>query len=158
MNTTLSAISNVLHYDNRVTFWMDEEGVSCIVHKSISHIYLLTEPRKGQTIYTPVTFKDSAVLEAMCKLIKNEYVTDEEIEILNRVHIRYGWVDKNLKQLSFVKFGGMVKGFVNKTLNSTDKNKFNGIMKVLSLSVKDARKDHVIDGKTYNPLRRLNGD
>ena len=126
-----------------------------IIDKSVSNIFI-REEKKGTIAFTALTYKDLPKLTLIEEFIKGEkYISPYEAEILSKIYIRFGWLDKTLSQLQWVPLSIMVTKFVNKQLEGSEKTKFMGICKLLSLSLRTAREHHRVGDNEYSPMAVL---
>ena len=75
--------------------------------------------------------------------------------MLAKIVVRFGWLDKTLGQLQWVPLVDLVNDFVNRNLGPTEKGKFQEICKMLSLSIREARKLHIVGDVQYKPKKLI---
>lgn len=121
-----------------------------MVDKGISFIYQIVETAT-HTNYRMITYRDRELLDCIERFILGVHLSNVEYSLLSKVVIRFGWVDTELLQISWVSLSEMVEGFVNKTLEPSHRNKFNFVLRQLSLSTKEARKAHRQFENGYHP-------
>ena len=80
---------------------------------------------------------------------------DKQALLLSRIVVRFGWLDKTLGQLQWVPLVDLVDDFVNRNLGPTEKGKFQEICKMLSLSIRESRKLHIVGDVQYQPKKLI---
>lgn len=127
------------------------------IDKTVSVIYQRKESRL-LIKYEAVNYTCIDTLSIMEDFIRGRGdLPKHRAEVLDRIYIRFGWLDKTLGQLYWVPFKVLVQKFVDKELVGTELGKFKEICKVLSLSIREARTLHEqkSTGWKYNPTTRL---
>ena len=123
--------------ENGIFTAKDEMGRAITIVEHISFIYttkVLEET--GVVMHKPVTYKDHKVLTEIEKFLKGKCFN---VETLESVTIRYGWLDKRLEKTEFVNITDFIQRFRNKSQSPTDKSKLMAICKQLSISKKDIK-------------------
>ena len=121
--------------ENGIFTAKDELGRSITIVEHISFIYttkVLEET--GVVMHKPVTYKDHKVLAEIEKFLKGKRFN---VETLESITIRYGWLDKRLEKTEFVNITDFIQRFRNKSQSPTDKSKLMAVCKQLSISKKD---------------------
>ena len=83
--------------------------------------------------YRPVNYKDVKVLTAIDNYLRG---VRHDKAIIERLVIRYGWMDRRLSNLSFVNLTDFMKNIRQGDSTSTDQRKLQELCKQLSLSMK----------------------
>lgn len=121
--------------ENGIFTAKDELGRNITIVEHISFIYttkVLEET--GVVMHKPVTYKDHKVLAEIEKFLKGKRFN---VETLESITIRYGWLDKRLEKTEFVNITDFIQRFRNKSQSPTDKSKLMAVCKQLSISKKD---------------------
>lgn len=111
----------------------DETGRSVIIHESISFLFLVEVVNTTQVVFKPITYKNPEILAEIEKMILGLKYNEE---IISKVVVRFGWMDKRLNKLSFMNLDDVIKQQNLKDVNKTLKAKFAAICKQLSISRK----------------------
>ena len=95
-------------------------------------------------------------METLEKFIRGTMTFSKaNVKLLSNMYVRFGWLDKTLGQLHWLPIVDIVDAFVRRDLTPTEKGKFQEICKMLSLSMKDARRYHNVEGKLYQPKKKI---
>ena len=145
--------TNVVHQDNLILALDDETNKKISITKSTSPLYVVSDASKT-TDYRHLSYKDKEVLSLIESFIRGTIQpNDKQALLLSRIVVRFGWLDKTLGQLQWVPLVDLVDDFVNRNLGPTEKGKFQEICKMLSLSIREARKLHIVGDVQYQPKK-----
>ena len=147
--------TNVVHQDNLILALDDTTNKKISITKSTSPLYVVSDASK--TIdYRHLSYKDKEILGLIESFIRGSLEpNDKQRLLLFRVVVRFGWLDKALGQLQWVPLVDLVDDFVNRNLGPTEKGKFQEICKMLSLSIREARKLHIVGDVPYRPKKLI---
>lgn len=147
--------TNVVHQDNMILALNGETNKKIIITKSTSPLYLVSDASKS-TDYRYISYKDKEILSLIESFIRGSLEpNDKEALLLSRIVVRFGWLDKTLGQLQWVPLVDLVDDFVNRNLGPTEKGKFQEICKMLSLSIRESRKLHIVGDVQYRPKKLI---
>lgn len=147
--------TNVIHQGNFILAVNEETNKKINITKSISPLYTVHDSLKA-TDYRHISYKDREMLNTIESFIRGSLeTTGEQAVLLSKIVVRFGWLDKTLGQLQWVPLVDLVNDFVNRDLGPTEKGKFQEICKMLSLSIKEARKLHVVGDFQYKPKKLI---
>ena len=121
-------------------------------------LYIAEYGGKGEVHYRGLTYKDQHIFAALESFIKGKWHKEEDIFLLNRVYIKYGFLDKTLTQFEMIPVEKLVVKFVKKELHGSEQSKMYEILKNLNLPSHKARESHkdLGDGNgAYDPAKRL---
>ena len=144
--------TNVVHQDNLILALDDTTNKKISITKSTSPLYVVSDASK--TIdYRHLSYKDKEILGSFIRgsLEPNA----KQALLLSRIVVRFGWLDKTLGQLQWVPLVDLVDDFVNRNLGPTEKGKFQEICKMLSLSIRESRKLHIVGDVQYQPKKLI---
>ena len=145
--------TNVVHQDNLILALDDETNKKISITKSTSPLYVVSDASKT-TDYRHLSYKDKEVLSLIESFIRGTLQpNDKQALLLSRIVVRFGWLDKTLGQLQWVPLVDLVDDFVNRNLGPTEKGKFQEICKMLSLSIRESRKLHIVGDVQYQPKK-----
>ena len=145
--------TNVVHQDNLILALDDETNKKISITKSTSPLYVVSDASKT-TDYRHLSYKDKEVLSLIESFIRGTLQpNDKQALLLSRIVVRFGWLDKTLGQLQWVPLIDLVDDFVNRNLGPTEKGKFQEICKMLSLSIRESRKLHIVGDVQYQPKK-----
>ena len=145
--------TNVVHQDNLILALDDETNKKISITKSTSPLYVVSDASKT-TDYRHLSYKDKEVLSLIESFIRGTLQpNDKQALLLSRIVVRFGWLDKTLGQLQWVPLVDLVDDFVNRNLGPTEKGKFQEICKMLSLSIRESRKLHIVSDVQYQPRK-----
>jgi len=97
---------------------------------------------KGVNYWKPYTLDKHEMLQTL-KLALLGDISALESSVLGNTFIRFGWLDKGLKDLQWVSLKDVIKAHKEKTLKKSIKPKLDHICRLLFISIKDIR--HVDD-------------
>ena len=141
--------TNVVHQDNLILALDDETNKKISITKSTSPLYVVSDASKT-TDYRHLSYKDKEILGLIESFIRGTLQpNDKQALLLSRIVVRFGWLDKTLGQLQWVPLVDLVDDFVNRNLGPTEKGKFQEICKMLSLSIRESRKLHIVGDVQY---------
>ena len=145
--------TNVVHQDNLIIALDDETNKKISITKSTSPLYVVSDASKT-TDYRHLSYKDKEILGLIESFIRGTLQpNDKQALLLSRIVVRFGWLDKTLGQLQWVPLVDLVDDFVNRNLGPTEKGKFQEICKMLSLSIRESRKLHIVGDVQYQPKK-----
>ena len=145
--------TNVVHQDNLILALDDETNKKISITKSTSPLYVVSDASKT-TDYRHLSYKDKEILGLIESFIRGTLQpNDKQALLLSRIVVRFGWLDKTLGQLQWVPLVDLVDDFVNRNLGPTEKGKFQEICKMLSLSIRESRKLHIVGDVQYQPKK-----
>ena len=145
--------TNVVHQDNLILALDDETNKKISITKSTSPLYVVSDVSKT-TDYRHLSYKDKEILGLIESFIRGTLQpNDKQALLLSRIVVRFGWLDKTLGQLQWVPLVDLVDDFVNRNLGPTEKGKFQEICKMLSLSIRESRKLHIVGDVQYQPKK-----
>lgn len=147
--------TDVVHQDNLILALDEGTNKKISITKSTSPLYVVSDTSK--TIdYCHLSYKDKEVLSLIESFIRGALQpNDEQALLLSRIVVRFGWLDKTLGQLHWVPLVDLVDDFVNRNLGPTEKGKFQEICKILSLSIRESRKLHIVGDVQYRPKKLI---
>lgn len=155
MQTKYTKYSNVVHQDNTILALNEETNKKVSIVKSISPLYIVSDGSKS-TDYRYISYKDKEILSLIESFIRGSLEpNDEKARLLSRIVVRFGWLDKTLGQLHWMPLVDIVDNFVNRNLGPTEKGKFQEICKMLSLSIRESRKLHMVGDVQYSPKKLI---
>ena len=147
--------TNVLHQDALILAVNEETNKKISITKSISPLYVVSDASKT-TDYRHLSYKDKEILGLIESFIRGTLQpSDKQALLLSRIVVRFGWLDKTLGQLQWVPLVDLVDDFVNRNLGPTEKGKFQEICKMLSLSIRESRKLHIVGDVQYRPKKLI---
>ena len=147
--------TNVVHQDNLILALDDETNKKISITKSTSPLYVVSDASKT-TDYRHLSYKDKEILGLIESFIRGTLQpNDKQALLLSRIVVRFGWLDKTLGQLQWVPLVDLVDDFVNRNLGPTEKGKFQEICKMLSLSIRESRKLHIVGDVQYRPKKLI---
>ena len=132
-------LTKVIKHLNGEFTAIDELGRNVYITESISFIFeVIVHPETNSVRYRPVTYSEPEILKQVeLFLLDKPY----DKELLSRLVIRYGWMDKRLNKLSFLDMETFIKRIRDRELGtSTDRRKLTDLCKQLSLSNKLVKK------------------
>ena len=145
--------TNVVHQDNLILALDEGTNKKISITKSTSPLYVVSDASKT-TDYRHLSYKDKEVLSLIESFIRGTLQpNDKQALLLSRIVVRFGWLDKTLGQLQWVPLVDLVDDFVNRNLGPTEKGKFQEICKMLSLSIRESRKLHIVGDVQYQPKK-----
>ena len=145
--------TNVVHQDNLIPALDEGTNKKISITKSTSPLYVVSDASKT-TDYRHLSYKDKEVLSLIESFIRGTLQpNDKQALLLSRIVVRFGWLDKTLGQLQWVPLIDLVDDFVNRNLGPTEKGKFQEICKMLSLSIRESRKLHIVGDVQYQPKK-----
>ena len=145
--------TNVVHQDNLILALDEGTNKKISITKSTSPLYVVSDASKT-TDYRHLSYKDKEVLSLIESFIRGTLQpNDKQALLLSRIVVRFGWLDKTLGQLQWVPLIDLVDDFVNRNLGPTEKGKFQEICKMLSLSIRESRKLHIVGDVQYQPKK-----
>ena len=131
-------LRNVLRHQGGNFSAIDETGRRVFIVESISFIFEVIVDEEMNTVrYRPVNYKDVKVLTAIDNYLRG---VRHNKAIIERLVIRYGWMDRRLSNLSFVNLTDFMKNIRQGDGTSTDQRKLQELCKQLSLSMKNVLK------------------
>ncbi len=146
---------NVVHQDAFILAVHEETNKKISITKSISPLYTIHDSSKAID-YRHISYKDKEILSTIEGFIRGTLEpTGEQAVMLAKIVVRFGWLDKTLGQLQWVPLVDLVNDFVNRNLGPTEKGKFQEICKMLSLSIREARKLHIVGDVQYKPKKLI---
>lgn len=155
MQTKYTKYTNVVHQDNMILALNEETNKKISITKSTSPLYIVSDGSKS-TDYRYISYKDKEILSLIESFIRGSLEpNDKEALLLSRIVVRFGWLDKTLGQLNWVPLVDLVDDFVNRNLGPTEKGKFQEICKMLSLSIRESRKLHIVGDVQYSPKKLI---
>lgn len=155
MQTKYTKYSNVVHQDNMILALNEETNKKVSIVKSTSPLYIMSDGPKS-TDYRYISYKDKEILSLIESFIRGSLEpNDKKALLLTRIVVRFGWLDKTLGQLNWVPLVDLVDDFVNRNLGPTEKGKFQEICKMLSLSIRESRKLHLVGDVQYRPKKLI---
>lgn len=95
---------------------------------------------KGVNYWLPYTLEKHEMLQTL----KNAFLGDIsslESSVLENTFIRFGWLDKGLKDLQWISLKDVLKAHKEKTLKKSIKAKLDHVCRLLFISIKDIRHD-----------------
>ena len=147
--------TNVLHQDALILAVNEETNKKISITKSTSPLYVVSDTSKT-TDYRHLSYKDKEILGLIESFIRGTLQpNDKQALLLSRIAVRFGWLDKTLGQLHWVPLVVLVDDFVNRNLGPTEKGKFQEICKMLSLSIRESRKLHIVGDVQYRPKKLI---
>lgn len=147
--------TNVVHQDNFITARNEETNKKIYITKSISPLYTMHDS-SVETAYRHISYIDRDMLKVIEGFIRGTIEpTQKEAVLLSIIVVRFGWLDKTLGQLQWVPLVDLVDDFVNRNLGPTEKGKFQEICKMLSLSIRESRKLHIVGDVQYRPKKLI---
>ena len=147
--------TNVLHQDALILAVNEETNKKISITKSTSPLYVVSDASKT-TDYRHLSYKDKEILGLIESFIRGTLQpNDKQALLLPRIVVRFGWLDKTLGQLQWVPLVDLVDDFVNRNLGPTEKGKFQEICKMLSLSIRESRKLHIVGDVQYQPKKLI---
>ena len=147
--------TNVVHQDNLILALDDETNKKISITKSTSPLYVVSDASKT-TDYRHLSYKDKEILGLIESFIRGSLEpNDKQALLLSRIVVRFGWLDKTLGQLQWVPLVDLVDDFVNRNLGPTEKGKLQEICKMLSLSIRESRKLHIVGDVQYRPKKLI---
>lgn len=147
--------TNVVHQDDMILALNEETNKKISITKSTSPLYFVSDGTKS-TNYRYISYKDKEILSLIESFIRGTLEpNDKQVLLLSRIVVRFGWLDKTLGQLRWVPLVDLVDDFVNRNLEPTEKGKFQEICKMLSLSIRESRKLHVVGDVQYRPKKLI---
>ena len=155
MQTKYTKYSNVVHQDNTILALNEETNKKVSIVKSTSPLYIVSDGSES-TDYRYISYKDKEILSLIESFIRGSLEpNDEKARLLSRIVVRFGWLDKTLGQLHWMPLVDLVDDFVNRNLGPTEKGKFQEICKMLSLSIRESRKLHMVGDVQYSPKKLI---
>lgn len=147
----INMAKRLIEVSKHLISYMDDEENHVKIDRSVSCIYV--KDVKGlNTHYRALTYQDGAELKVIEKYIRGTLIMDiSTARLLQTVVIRFGWLDKNLVQTDWFPLIDLADKFVNKTLIGSEKSKFTGVLRQLSMGAKEAREFH----EDYNPIQQI---
>ena len=147
--------TNVVHQDALILAVNEETNKKISITKSTSPLYVVSDASK--TIdYRHLSYKDKEILGLIESFIRGSLEPNaKQALLLSRIVVRFGWLDKTLGQLQWVPLVDLVDDFVNRNLGPTEKGKFQEICKMLSLSIRESRKLHIVGDVQYRPKKLI---
>lgn len=147
--------TNVVHQDALILAVHEETNKKISITKSTSPLYVVSDTSKT-TDYRHLSYKDKEILSLIESFIRGSLEpNDKKALLLSRIVVRFGWLDKTLGQLQWVPLVDLVDDFVNRNLGPTEKGKFQEICKMLSLSIRESRKLHIVGDVQYRPKKLI---
>lgn len=86
--------------------------------------------------YMPVTYKDTVILDAIHELFSGS-PTPTTMSTLFEVHVRSGWMDKSLSNLTFGSIIDLYNKFVDDKLDRKSNQKLRQVLAALTMSKRD---------------------
>lgn len=112
----------------------DELNRSVRIVESISFIFSVEVDREDQrVIYRPVTYREAEILDEVVKYLRGKPCN---VDMIQNIVIRFGWMDKRLNKLSFMGLTDLMTKIRTKKADNTQIRKLTDICKQLSLSQK----------------------
>ena len=131
-------LRNVVRHNGGNFTAFDETGRRVFIVESISFIFSVeVDPEMKTVKYRPVNYKDVKTLTAIDNFLCGRR---HNKAIVERLVIRYGWMDKRLNNLSFVNLTDFMSKIRQGEATSTDTRKLQELCKQLSLSLKSVAK------------------
>lgn len=121
---------------NGVFEGIDKEGRYVFIERSISFLFQAAASDKRVT-YKPLYYRQADILEEIEDYLRGR---DCDLEIIETIVIRFGWMDKTLSKLSFMSLTQLMARIRTKAANSTEKRKLVAICKQLGLSLTNVAK------------------
>lgn len=147
--------TQVQHLGKTITAIDSSTGAQVTIQKSIAVLYQKYDTADGIS-YTAITYNQRDLLRLIENFIRGGGpLKATQALLLSGIVVRFGWLDKTLGQLEWVPLVDLVDDFVNRELGPTEKGKFQEICKVLSLSIREARKLHVVGDIQYRPKKLI---
>lgn len=129
-------LSNVNHTPEHVTGIIGENKMPVIIAKSISYIYQMNERMNGELHCDALTWKDKIEFSLIESLLLDLPLSDVQRSDLDKIHIRFGWISKEMQQLEWVKIGVLLEGYLNDKHSPTERNKFQQICRTIGISMR----------------------
>lgn len=124
------------HY-NGVAVALDEFDRRVFIQESISFIYQVAVEDKRVT-FKPIDYRNTDILEEIESYLRGSKQAD--MDIVNTIVIRFGWVDTQLAKLNFVDLTTFMDEIRSGKAEPAYKRKLTAICKQLSLSMKRVKK------------------
>ena len=120
--------------DSGYFYATDEDGNRVVIEESISFLFLLSKDGKKKLSYSAITYRNHLhILEQIQDMLTGATF---ETGILDRVYIRYGWMDKQLNSLRFRCVLDFIREFRDGSISKADNLKVKQLCKQLSLSIR----------------------
>lgn len=103
---------------------------------------------KGVNYWQPYTLEKHEMLQTLKNALLGD-ISSLESSVLENTFIRFGWLDKGLKDLQWIALKDVLKAHQQKTLKKSVKAKLDHVCRLLFISIKDIR--HV-DNHSYMTL------
>lgn len=124
------------HY-NGVAVALDETDRRVFIQESISFIYQVAKGEKHVT-FKPIDYRETEILEEIENYLRGSSQTN--MDIINTIVIRYGWIDKRLEKLEFIDLVTFMAEIRSGKPRPETKRKLTAVCKQLSLSMKKVKK------------------
>lgn len=113
---------------------------SVLITKHVAVLYHVSErtgygpgPHKH---YAPILYTNTDMLKAIHNLFTG-CLQPGDFEVLDKILVRYGWMDKKLNSLRWMSVIELYRRYSNNTLDHSDKSKLNRVLQQITLSKRD---------------------
>lgn len=149
-------LNNISHTEENAS-GIDKNGVAWTIDKSTSYIYKLetTYSKVGTTSrYHAVNWKDQPSMHLLEHLLLGKDLLDIELAKVDNIHIRFGWIARDLYQLEFVPIRKVLDRFLNYKETATEKNKLMQICRVTGITMSTMTKVRKAYQESLPPTKR----
>lgn len=116
----------------------DEMNRRVFITESISFLFqAATSEDDKRVTYKALYYKQADILEIIEDYLRGR---DVDMDIVDTIVVRFGWMDKRLNKLSFMSLTDLMKKIKAKEATSTEKRKLTAICKQLGLSLNNVAK------------------
>lgn len=114
------------------------------IRKHVATLYWVKDADEGYGIcphrcYEPILYTNVNMLKAIHNLFTGG-LQPGDFELLDKILVRYGWMDKNLNSLRWMSIIELHQRYTNNDLTHSDKSKLNRVLQQITLSKRDVVK------------------